>query len=179
MKKILTMANPLAPRREPGPDGAIAVGIGEIVVATAPTMLTTVLGSCIGVVAYAPGSKIGGIAHVMLPEATGSVSPATPGKYADVAIPELIRRVRQAAGGGDGPLQLKIAGGANMFSRVNGNAALQIGPRNEVASRLAIRKLGLSIRGEDIGGMKGRKVIFDPATGAVRVIQLGGKEKEI
>lgn len=179
MKKILTMANPLAARRAPGPDGSIMVGIGEIEVAAAPSRLTTVLGSCIGVVAYAPEAGVGGLAHVMLPEATGAISPAAPGKFADIAIPELIHRVRRAAGGNSASLQVKIAGGANMFARINGDAGLLIGPRNEAAARLAIRKLGLSIRGEDLGGVKGRKLTFDPATGAVRVSALGGVEKEI
>ena len=179
MKKILTMANPIEPRRVPGADGAIAVGIGEIVVAAAPLRLTTVLGSCIGIVAYDPKSRVGGIAHVMLPESTGSVSPAAPGKYADAAIPELVRRVREKTRASANPLTIKIAGGANMFSRVNGNGGLQIGPRNAEATRAAVKRLGLSIRGEDVGGTKGRKVLFDPETGRVKVSSLGGEEREI
>ena len=46
------------------------------------------LGSCVGVVLYDRTARLGGLAHIVLPKAHGTVD--HPGKYADTAIPALI-----------------------------------------------------------------------------------------
>ncbi len=154
----------------------VPVGIGEIAVARPPERLYTVLGSCVGVLVHEPRSRVGGIAHIMLP--SGGGNGAMPGKYADTGVPELVRRVREAAGGAR-HLTVKIAGGANMFARVTGEGGLKIGARNEQAVGEALERLGLRIAARDVGGAKGRKVILDTATGNVIVSTLEGEGRPL
>ena len=53
--------------------GIIIVGIGELFATTSPTKLQALgLGSCVGVALYDPVTKVGGLAHVMMPESNGS-----------------------------------------------------------------------------------------------------------
>ena len=48
------------------------------------------LGSCIGIALLDRASLVAGLAHVVLPESRPG---GTPGKFADTAVPELVRRV--------------------------------------------------------------------------------------
>ena len=54
------------------------------------------LGSCIGVALLDRASPVAGLAHVVLPE--GRSGTAVPAKFADTAVPELIRQVGGARG---------------------------------------------------------------------------------
>ena len=88
------------------------MGIGEIDVLQTTGVLKTLLGSCIGLVLYDRRNCVGGLAHIVLPSASGSSESL--GKYADTALPELIRLIVQM-GGKSANLTAKMAGGANMF----------------------------------------------------------------
>ena len=68
----------------------IKVGMGDLQVATGPVVFRTLLGSCVGLALYDPHRAIGGLAHVVLPNSGGTA--ALPGKYADTALPELLRQ---------------------------------------------------------------------------------------
>ena len=59
----------------------ISVAIGNWAVATAPARVRTLLGSCVGVVLYDRVARLGGLAHIVLPSARGTVEHL--GKYAD------------------------------------------------------------------------------------------------
>src|SRR5438552_2732207 len=83
------------------------VGMGELAVLQGTGVLRTLLGSCIGLVLHDQKRRVGGLAHIVLPEATDPGS--LPGKYADTAVPELIRRIVEA-GGRPQHLAAKFAG---------------------------------------------------------------------
>ena len=49
----------------------IKVGMADLNICKSPDMITTLgLGSCIGIALYDPVTKIGGLAHIMLPDST-------------------------------------------------------------------------------------------------------------
>ncbi len=49
----------------------VRVGIADLNVATSPDKLITVgLGSCVGIALYDQQLRIGGLAHIMLPDST-------------------------------------------------------------------------------------------------------------
>jgi chemotaxis protein CheD len=139
---------------------------------------TTGLGSCVGLSLYDPVSKVAGMAHIMLPSSelawTPSVSPA---KYADTAIPELIRQMTEL-GALTGRLEAKLAGGAQMFASVSGGDSLRIGPRNTETCRRLLQERHIPISGEDTGGHYGRTIEFHCGTGVlyVRSVQRGVRE---
>ena len=57
------------------------------------TLSTYALGSCVAVVAYDPGTKAGGLLHLMLPDSTISPGKAQsqPAMFADTGLPLLFR----------------------------------------------------------------------------------------
>ncbi len=158
----------------------LRVRISEFQVARTPaTLKSHGLGSCVGVAIYDPQTKIGGLAHVLLPSSKKlnpnspspdtADSPRNPFKFADLAIEEmrdeLIRQGCEA-----GRLIAKIAGGANMFpNRYNTNpdhvVKPGIGKRNVQAAKGKLKELGISLAAEDVGGEHGRTLEFDIETG--------------
>ena len=50
----------------------VIIGVGDMAVSNNPqvTLSTYALGSCVGVVAYDPVARAGGILHLMLPDST-------------------------------------------------------------------------------------------------------------
>ena len=69
--------------------------MGEIAVARDDGVLRTLLGSCLGLALYDRRLKVGGVAHIVLPESMGRLS--NPGKFADTAVPAMIDRMRAKA----------------------------------------------------------------------------------
>ena len=131
--------------------------------AKAPGSMETLLGSCIGVAIWDRMTKQGGLAHVVLPESAGRGG--TPGKFADIAVPQMLEILRKQGLPTYG-LTAKLAGGANMF---NGSGPLQIGNANAVAVAAALKKAGIRVAGQDVGGTHGRRITFDCASGEMTV----------
>jgi len=149
------------------------LGIGEVGVLQGAGELRTLLGSCIGLVLHDHKSHVGGMAHIVLPVSNGSDH--LPGKYADTAIPELIRQI-EAAGGKSRHLSAKLAGGANMFASTNLNS---IGEQNLAMVDRLLREAGILVMARHCGGQQGRKMAYDVATGIVTVEMVGGPPVEI
>jgi len=147
--------------------GNRTVGMGRIAVAEGPICLSAVLGSCVGVTLHHRRSQRGNLAHVVLPRCSSQSSGA--GKFADTAIPQMLRWFEQR-GTRPADLVAKIVGGACMFG--NGGP-MQIGQTNvDVATQL-LRDVGVRIAGKDVGGTSGRRITFDCSTGLVTVETVG------
>lgn len=157
----------------------IHVGIADYKVARRPHRLITVgLGSCVGVSLYDPGTGIGGLLHVMLPEANQAGGALKPAKYADAGIPVLVEALRRE-GALMKRLEAKLAGGAQMFAGADEKFLFNIGQRNAEVARRVLKSLGIRIAGEDLGGSSGRTMILDTATGQVIIRMLGARIKVI
>ena len=157
------------------------VGMGEIKLSNTPGSIIAApgLGSCIGLAMYDPTVKLGGMAHIVLPDSTNINKPgALPGKYADLAVPELLNQmIKQGAKKNN--IIIKMAGGAQMFSFEKGGNILNIGMRNTIAVKANLSAQGQTIRANDTGGNKGRTVRLDISTGKVYVKIIGQQEVEI
>lgn len=141
------------------------VKTGEIKVAKAPDKLVALgIGSCIAVTMYDPENKVGGLAHVMLPESRGNVN--RPGKYADTAIKEIISELEN--NNGKKNLEAKIVGGASMFTHTS-ESSINTGERNVQAVQRELEKEDVELVGEDVGGSIGRSVEFSTRTGSLTV----------
>jgi chemotaxis protein CheD len=133
------------------------IGIGEYRVGSFP-MMTIGLGSCIGLTLYDDSLKVGAMVHIMLPESSGRKD--RPGKYADTAVPIIIRELN-AMGCKNRSLVAKMAGGASMFEYFGAN--LNIGERNAEKVRALLQEHHITLAKEDVGGKTGRSVTFLPA----------------
>ena len=136
----------------------IKVGMAHLNLCRDPDIITTLgLGSCIGIALYDPSTKIGGLAHIMLPDSTKMRNNSNIAKFADTGIEELLNRMIKA-GAVKSRLVAKIAGGAKMFE-VSGLSDIgNVGQRNAEASRAKLKQLGIRLIAEDTGLNYGRTV---------------------
>ena len=154
----------------------IKVGMADLNVCVSPDSITTLgLGSCVGIALRDPVTKIGGLAHVMLPDSTTIRKTTNIAKFADTGIEELGRQV-VAKGANRGRLVAKIAGGAQMFAFQSKNEMVRVGERNVEATKKKLAQLKIPILAEDTGKNYGRTVIFYPETGDI-VIRAVGKQE--
>jgi len=158
----------------------ITVGIGELRVSKDECILESIsLGSCVGVALYDPGTKVCGLAHIMLPSSASSVrgmSNPTP-KFADVAVKKILEDM-QKMGAVKSVIVAKIAGGACMFRSAMADPAMNIGERNVAAVRQLMRDEKISIIAEDTGRDYGRTIQFSSTTGKllIKSAKVGNKE---
>ena len=141
------------------------------------TLITYALGSCIGICLYDPLIKLAALVHVMLPlnMETGRKSPM---KYADTGIRETLRQM-EGRGAKRARIVAKIAGGARMFD-VPGNGSLgNIGQRNIESVHMTLKREGIRLLREDVGGTVARTLEFDAATGQGLVRSYGKPELAI
>ncbi|MEO9364441.1 MAG: chemotaxis protein CheD [Nitrososphaera sp.] len=155
------------------------VGMGELRVADSnkkDTVLTTFVGSCIALCLYDPQSKVGGMAHIMLPENSKS-SEDKSAKYADGALENTLKMMVEK-GATPRRLVAKIAGGAKIFSHEGSdNDMFSIGLRNTESIKKLLAQKGIRIAGEDVGLNHGRWVRFNLNSGQVVVSMRNSGEK--
>ena len=147
--------------------------MGELAVAMNDGVLRTLLGSCIGLALYDSDRKIGGLAHVVLPQSRGKNEP--PGKFVDTAIPALIHGMEQLAGRSLS-LTARMAGGANMFQTSVTNT---VGRQNIDCCERLLENAGIPIVGRHCGGEQGRRMLLDTCTGAVTIEMVGADSVQI
>jgi len=142
----------------------ITVGIADMkMVQREGELITYALGSCIGICLYDPGLKLAALIHIMLPINMEAGRKNTM-KYADTGIRETVKQM-EAKGASKSRMVAKIAGGASMFA-VTGNSGLgNIGQRNIESVRMNLRREGIKLLAEDVGGSAARTLSFDAATG--------------
>ncbi len=148
--------------------------IGEIVMSKSPDVLQALaLGSCVGVVIYDQSTKIGALAHILLPEITGT-SNSLPGKFATTAIPEAIK-MTVARGAQRSNLIAKIAGGARMFD-VSNLSIMDVGQRNIEAVLRLLTENNIPVVAKDVGENFGRTIIFNLESGLLTIKQVMNKK---
>ncbi len=157
----------------------IKVGMADLKICKSPDGITTLgLGSCVGIAIRDPLTKVGGLAHIMLPDSTAIRDHSNIPKFADTGIDELVKQV-VAAGAMRARLEAKIAGGAQMFGFQSGAAAVRVGERNVEAVRTKLFQLRIPILASDTGLNYGRTVIYYPETGDFVIRAVGKPEKVI
>lgn len=146
----------------------ITIGIGDLKVCRAPDILVTyALGSCVGICLLDAAVGVGGLSHIMLPESTSGVNgSATPMRFADTAIPMLIRQM-EGMGASKARMKAKIAGGATMFATASDK--FNIGERNVAAVKKILMMNRIPIIAEDTGLDYGRTQFFYPETGIMEI----------
>jgi len=145
---------------------------GEYYVSLEGELITTVLGSCVAACIRDTKIGIGGMNHIMLPDANElnnkwretPVSLET--RYGNVAMESLINLIL-TNGGKREDLEIKLFGGAALFNFIE-----EVGNKNIEFVKLYLMKEGLRIINEDVGGRRPRKIHYYPSTGLVRVKQL-------
>ena len=135
------------------------------------------LGSCIGLVLADQSLTIAALAHVVLPSSAEAPNGAagSPAKFADTAVPALLRELQSAGARASGLFAVTV-GGAQMFAL---GGSLDIGARNDQAVRRALAEARIPLRAAVTGGSVGRTVKVHVGLGSITYKEAGGGEIEL
>lgn len=127
-----------------------------------PSLVITVLGSCVSICLFDKKKCIGGINHFMLPywNGEGLESP----RYGNVAIFQLFQKMLDL-GVKKEDIVCKIFGGAELLSEQP--SVFNVGQRNVDLARKVIQEMGIPVVSSSTGGKQGRKIHFNTGTGEV------------
>ena len=157
----------------------IKVGMADYKVGSNPSSLISYgLGSCVGIALYDTTAKIGGLAHIMLPDSTQARSAENPAKFANTALPLMLDEMIKL-GAAKKRVLAKIAGGAQMFTFANATDVMRVGERNTEAVRILLKKMDIKIIADDTGGNYGRTVVLHLDTGIYLIKTIAKGEKEL
>jgi chemotaxis protein CheD len=150
---------------------------GESHLVRGPTILRTVLGSCVGVTFRHPKLGIGALCHPMLPShpdaARGRIDPAKARRYVDFAIRELAMRL-DALGVRRRETEVKIFGGADVLAvQRPGTQRATVGQQNADRALQILEEEGYHVIASRLGGRTGCHIDFDTSTGEVLLRPLG------
>ncbi|HUT28461.1 MAG TPA: chemotaxis protein CheD [Sedimentisphaerales bacterium] len=152
----------------------IDVNTGEVKVAGKNTLLRSVaIGSCIAVVAYDAGRKIGAMAHVMLPGRAPKKAEQK-NKYAADAIEEMLSRMKRAGADTDN-IEVCLVGAGNVLGKKDDTICKQ----NIESTTGLLEREHIPVRGRVLGGTKRKGIFLDVETGSVSYTEGDEKEKPL
>ncbi len=157
----------------------VIIGIGGLAATRAPdaTLKTLGLGSCVALILLDPATRAVGMVHIALPDSAIASRredvDRLPGRFADTAIPCLLREMGRLGMVREKGLIVKLIGGASVMDV---NQTFNIGKRNVLAIKKILWERGMGARNEDIGGTFSRSVAVPVATGIVTVYSPGRGE---
>jgi chemotaxis protein CheD len=150
------------------------------------TRIRTLLGSCVSVMFWHPGLRMGGMCHFMLPSRNMQTQ-TLDGRYADEAMALLMQDI-DALGAPREEYQVRVFGGGDMFGNqampgkfINIGPINMIGLKNILAARSLIKTHGFQITSEHLGGNRHRFVEFEVWSGEVKMkcVPVGGHMKAL
>ena len=146
---------------------------GEVHMAVEPSIIKTLLGSCVGVTFWSPRSGVGALCHALLPKcprkAASRLTLAAGRRYVDFVIRDLTRQFDKL-GVPREELQVKLFGGADVLPvSAAATARRSVGRQNCEVALEVLRAEGLPVLASSLGGTLGRSIKFYTATGEVRL----------
>lgn len=132
----------------------------QICVATEPTEIHTVLGSCVAVCLVDQTKQIAGMNHYLLPLWNNDGLPSP--KFGNISIVKLIEAMEEA-GSKRRSIVAKIFGGASPSSLTMS----QVGDRNIDIAYDILKEYRIPIVAKDVGGIKSRKIVLNSVTGKI------------
>ena len=152
--------------------------VADYAVGKGPVVISTIgLGSCVAIAIYDKQTRIGGMAHVLLPSEGLSRDKDNRAKFPGTAVPLLVEEMRKL--GARGPFTAKIAGGSSMFGALIPAGGINMGERNVLSSRQALAQAGIPLAAQDVGGDYGRSVYFHLDDGRVLVRSLKSGDRAL
>lgn len=142
---------------------------GEILAASEPFLITTVLGSCLSVTMHHKATKTSLICHAAMPSGAEARDKKRGNifLYVDSSLQWMIDhyaekdiRLRD--------IEVKMFGGAAMFQDAGSSQRdLSVGKKNIDVALTFLKKHRISLAAWNVGGSRGRKLIFNTMTGEV------------
>lgn len=161
-----TRSDPSAPRADLKRQ---TITIGEVFASDTPAAVRTVLGSCVSACLWDPLAKVGGMNHILLPEAPGGEEHSS--RYGVHAMELLINAIMHK-GGERRRLRAKIFGAAHVLAQVSyAGSAPQ---RNAAFLKQFLEREQIPIVATRLGGSAPLEVVFHTHDGRALVRPVGG-----
>jgi chemotaxis protein CheD len=145
---------------------------GDFHISAKPALISTLLGSCVSVTMFSPRLRAGAICHGLLPsckekkpcECEEFCGDGT--RFVDCSILRMLEWFMQM-GVEREEIDVKVFGGSDMFSVKESRSKATVGQQNIAMAIHVLEKQMLRISASDVGGIRGRKIIFSTNTGEV------------
>lgn len=143
---------------------------GESRLVREPTILRTLLGSCVGVAFRVPRLGAGALCHPMLPhlplKQAADLSRAASRRYVDFAIRDLARQF-DALGASRDEVEVKVFGGGDVLLMANDPLRPTVGKLNIQMAFKVLNEEGFRVTASSVGGKRGINIYFNTRTGEV------------
>ncbi len=137
---------------------------GEYHVTRTPCHMATLLGSCVAVCLKHESKPYAAMNHYLLSTNPGGGDPDK-GRYGDTSIETIIWLMKKLDE--KGKIHAKIYGGGAVVGHLGTTS--DIGGKNILMARTVLKKHGIQIVDENVGGTHGRRIYFDTAKDEVVV----------
>ncbi|MCI0570298.1 MAG: chemotaxis protein CheD [Myxococcaceae bacterium] len=128
---------------------------GALVVTEAPMRVTARLDACVSVCLWDARQRLAGVSLFSLPRAEGRTQ--SPDRYGDTSTRLLLEQLR-LRGSEPSRLEAKVFGGAHLGAGEGGPH--RVGERNVAAALETLRAASVRLTAADVGGGRGRRLVF-------------------
>lgn len=137
---------------------------GQFVITSAPSLISTVLGSCVSVCLWDRETSIAGMNHYLLPGTLDDDAGNSNRGLSSIRmlIRSMINRRVDLCN-----VEAKVFGGCNSLYR--NNDLYKVGERNVTTALDVLRDYNIQVSAQHVGGPYGRKIVFNTSTGKVRM----------
>ena len=159
-------------RQETSVRRTVSLYIGDLHAANEPTLIKTLLGSCIAVCLWDPQTQVGGMNHFMLPR-SAAVADGEASRFGVHAMDLLIGELHKK-GADRRRFSAKVFGGGHVLGVPEAEDSV---PRQNIAFiRQFLQDEGFTVVAEDIGGRDARHVHFETHTGRAWVKRIPSEQ---
>ena len=145
---------------------------GKVHLALSPSILTTLLGSCVACTFWNARLGIGALCHGVLPRLPTAVQASERYHYVDFAIRDLLQQFDQL-GTLRNEVAVKVFGGADVLRLpATTPARMTVGQQNCQVALEVLRNERIQLIAADMGGVVGRTISFNTGNGEVLVRRL-------
>ena len=153
----------------------ISIYIGEYYASSEPTVIHTILGSCVAVCLFDPVNRIGGMNHILLPGKADLRHFDVSARYGINAMELLINKI-MTIGGDRNWLVAKVFGGGHINSTISKENGM--GDKNSSFVLEFLRREKIEVISKDVGGTDSRKIYFHTDTGDVLLKRFPSMDKQ-
>jgi chemotaxis protein CheD len=143
---------------------------GESRLVKEPTILRTLLGSCVGIAFREPHLGLGALCHPMLPrfpvKQALTMTRSAGRRYVDYAVRDLARQF-DALGARRDEVEVKLFGGGDVLLTGNDATRPTVGRLNIEVAIKVLEEEGFCIIASSLGGQRGINIYFNTQTGEV------------
>ena len=143
---------------------------GESHLVKTPTILRTLLGSCVGIAFRIPRLGVGALCHPMLPhfplKQALTMTRSAGRRYVDYAIRDLARQF-DALGARREEVEVKLFGGGDVLMVIDGSVRPTVGRMNIDVAMRVLEEEGFAVSASSLGGKRGINIYFNTQNGEV------------